>query len=363
MPELAVDLYEPTLGTRVNELTPFERLFNQTAEVARRFTDVEGDLPEESEAPPAPPGHDEISSRDWEKNYAEPQAPMDVSPSDGAPPDASSAEPASPAPSEGLSYDKLRHSESEDVEVDELTRREREEFEEAIRRSEHDPDDLDIEEAIRRSQQNPHDLELEEAMHLSLDQAVFEEDRARASWLEPCDLADKQPAADKSPRSDMSAPRSDDGTVCVEDRDTLGQALFEAVEAEEYDKVERLLDFPGTPINWRGFNGRTPLLAACVKGNQRITALLIANGADVNQANDAHVAPLHVAAAGGFADCLRELLKAGASRRTKDSKGMTALQWARNSGHRAASKLLSGDFSHSLVNLRHGTGSAVVVRA
>jgi len=386
MAMLAAESHE---GTSPVQLTTLERLLNQTAEVARQYSgDCEETLPEFSAAPTLPPGRCATSHGDWVPNYGkEPHGSMTASFHDDEPPKAVLAEPetlaedpdsmagehnSTVAVSEGepLAEDELVQSESERRELDEALQLSEQDpyeldVEEAIRRSQQDPHALDLEEAMRLSQQDPQALDLEEAMRLSLDQALWEEDRARASWLEDHGESEDNHCSsrEKSPRSVVSVTHSDASTVCTEDSSALGQSLFDAVEAEDYEATERILAFPGTPINWRGFNGRTPLLAACVKGNQRITSLLIANGADVNQPNDVRVAPLHVAAAGGHADCIRELLKAGANRRAVDSKGMSALQWARSTGHKAASKMLSSDFSFSSINLRQGIGGAVYIRA
>lgn len=83
----------------------------------------------------------------------------------------------------------------------------------------------------------------------------------------------------------------------------------------------------GADVN-SGFEGRTPLMEACIAGRSDWVELLVSNEADVNQ-KDAHsVTALMSASARGCLRCVEVLLNAGVSVNDTDDVGRTALTLA-----------------------------------
>ena len=135
---------------------------------------------------------------------------------------------------------------------------------------------------------------------------------------------------------------------CAVRKDDIGRLIFDAAQRGDAHSLEGLLaeHVEHANVDWRGVNGRTPLLAACKDGHTACTALLIANGADVKRANDLEVVPLHVAAAGGHYDCILALLRAGADKTQRDRLGKSALDWSKLRGHHEAWSLLTHWHDH-----------------
>lgn len=71
----------------------------------------------------------------------------------------------------------------------------------------------------------------------------------------------------------------------------------------------------------------SPLCAAIVKGDVEAVKLFIQYGADVNETSNG-ITPLMFAARYNRADIIKELLKGGANKTTKDERGNTALNYA-----------------------------------
>jgi len=71
-----------------------------------------------------------------------------------------------------------------------------------------------------------------------------------------------------------------------------------------------------------------------VQGKLDLAAMLIANGADINAADDDGDTPLHLAAMMGYQREADLLLAHDAGVNTMNKKGMTALHYAVLNGHR-----------------------------
>ncbi len=109
------------------------------------------------------------------------------------------------------------------------------------------------------------------------------------------------------------------------------------------EAVTMLLD-ARADVKIRGYDGMTPLHAACDSGygkpeRTELAALFIARGADVNAASTAGQTPLHRAASGS-PKCVRLLLAAGAKVEAPDLTGRTPLEWAASNNKVETAKLL-----------------------
>lgn len=119
--------------------------------------------------------------------------------------------------------------------------------------------------------------------------------------------------------------------------------LFEAVRANNKDKVSSLLS-RGADIEARNsIIGGTPLHSATFRGSPATVKLLLDRGADVNaRANDGNT-PLHFAASLDRTDIAKLLIEAGAALDMKNTDGETPLRLAAyGQGHLNTSMLLIG---------------------
>ena len=82
------------------------------------------------------------------------------------------------------------------------------------------------------------------------------------------------------------------------------------------------------------------LIRASADGDAQVLKALLAQGADVNGANQTGQTALMRAALMGRGDIVTLLLEAGADLRLKDNHGLTALEWARRRGFWAVTHLL-----------------------
>ena len=84
----------------------------------------------------------------------------------------------------------------------------------------------------------------------------------------------------------------------------------------------------------------TPLFVACRSGHEEVVKLLLARGADINQANDVGSTPLYVACYNGHGEVVELLLARGAdiNQATRDSTTPLSISCA--TGHIAISELL-----------------------
>lgn len=136
--------------------------------------------------------------------------------------------------------------------------------------------------------------------------------------------------------------------------------LIDAIKQGDITKVKRFID-AGANVNAMSKDGLTPLIYACIDGNEQIVDALIRGGADVNMlsaliyasmggharivhrliqdgadiqvASDIGRTPLMLAAGFGHADAVHRLITAGADINAKDRFGRTALMIAAEHGH------------------------------
>lgn len=157
--------------------------------------------------------------------------------------------------------------------------------------------------------------------------------------------------------------------------DTLNTAhmtpLHAAVDADNYDIVELLLQRGAEPNAVSKANGETPIhLAkspeiaellinnkanmdardewllsplhhAAKSGLGDVVAVLLQHGARVDYYDGLHRTPLIVAAFSGHKECVEELASNGANLAAKDKSGRTALDLAKAMGHTEVHKLLA----------------------
>jgi uncharacterized protein len=108
--------------------------------------------------------------------------------------------------------------------------------------------------------------------------------------------------------------------------------LFEAVQADDVERVRGLIEGGADVEARREAIGITPLGAACRAGCLGTATLLVETGAKANTADDMGVTPLMWAISSGKVELVRLLLAKGASVSPKDGYGRTALTFAAQKG-------------------------------
>jgi uncharacterized protein len=113
-------------------------------------------------------------------------------------------------------------------------------------------------------------------------------------------------------------------------------ALFQAIEAGDADKVSALFNVSSRPdIHKANKLGMTPLLVAAEKGNVDIVQVLLERGANVNDAGPDKNTALHFAAQNGHINAAKLLNSSGANSQQYNSKGQTPTDLATEKGHQA----------------------------
>jgi ankyrin repeat protein len=106
--------------------------------------------------------------------------------------------------------------------------------------------------------------------------------------------------------------------------------LFEAARRGDNKKIEELLA-QGANVNAKDYNGMTALdYAVHVCQSVETVELLVAKGAALNAASNIGWTPLHIAAAGSKTELVRLLIAHGADVTAKDKEGRTPLNLANN---------------------------------
>nr|5AQ8_A Chain A, OFF7_DB12V4 [synthetic construct] len=112
----------------------------------------------------------------------------------------------------------------------------------------------------------------------------------------------------------------------------LGRKLLEAARAGQDDEV-RILMANGADVNAADNTGTTPLHLAAYSGHLEIVEVLLKHGADVDASDVFGYTPLHLAAYWGHLEIVEVLLKNGADVNAMDSDGMTPLHLAAKWGY------------------------------
>ena len=118
--------------------------------------------------------------------------------------------------------------------------------------------------------------------------------------------------------------------TAIWDKESLGVALFSAVESEGDTTVIRKFLELGADPNLEGPEGVPILHLTCLTNDAEVTRLLLAHGSqiDAKLTNFDGITPLIIAVVAGRTDIVRLLLKAGADVEIRDALGRTALHWA-----------------------------------
>ena len=110
--------------------------------------------------------------------------------------------------------------------------------------------------------------------------------------------------------------------------------LLSYAQQNKPDEIQRLLDAGGLDASAGNSVGQTALHVACLWGNAEAAICLISNNANVNKTNSlTGGSPLHITVTSpkdlqGRLRCIESLLDAGADPNLKDSRGVSALQYA-----------------------------------
>ena len=89
----------------------------------------------------------------------------------------------------------------------------------------------------------------------------------------------------------------------------------------------RLLVARGADVNQAKKNGKTPCYIACYNGHLEVVRLLVELGADVNQADDDGYTPCYIACRYGHLDVVHLLLDNGANPMIKNCVSRVCLYW------------------------------------
>ena len=120
----------------------------------------------------------------------------------------------------------------------------------------------------------------------------------------------------------------------------INRQLFTAIEKNDVEVAESCLMNGANVHAVRGEYKETPLHEAAGYGHVEVAALLIANGADVNEIDLGCWTPLHLAANGGRAEVADLLIEKGANVNAANRDGQTPLHVAAAHGHAELACLL-----------------------
>ncbi|KAF5899556.1 fibronectin type 3 and ankyrin repeat domains protein 1, partial [Clarias magur] len=112
-----------------------------------------------------------------------------------------------------------------------------------------------------------------------------------------------------------------------------GKQLHQAVNRNDEDELNRLLESGITNLDIFDKLGNTPLMVAAQKGFSRIVHILIQHGADISMRNASGKDCLMLACFAGHLDIVKHLRVFGATWQSQDMNGCTALHWAVDGAH------------------------------
>jgi ankyrin repeat protein len=117
--------------------------------------------------------------------------------------------------------------------------------------------------------------------------------------------------------------------------------LYRAARDGKLGEVKAAVD-AGAQMEWANpdYDGMRAVHAASIKGHKDVVAFLGSRGADVNAVDNYQQTPLHIAAKYGKASVCTTLLALGGDPAAKNSRGGTALDYARSSNHTECAAVL-----------------------
>ncbi|VDO04760.1 unnamed protein product [Rodentolepis nana] len=107
-----------------------------------------------------------------------------------------------------------------------------------------------------------------------------------------------------------------------------GYDLHRAIEFENIDKLNAILENRNRKIEYTDLMDHTPLMAAVIKNKMNIVQILLKYGADVNTANKLGRTALMISSNEGHVDIVELLIQRGAKVNAQDANGMTAIFYA-----------------------------------
>lgn len=121
-------------------------------------------------------------------------------------------------------------------------------------------------------------------------------------------------------------------------RDKDGQHLLHiAIRRESYKAAVALIDIPQVNVDVRNAKDETPMMLAAIRGQIDLVKKLLARDADVNKPG---WTPLHYAATGGHVDIMKLFLEAHAYIDAESPNRSTPLMMAAGYGSEEAARLL-----------------------
>lgn len=109
---------------------------------------------------------------------------------------------------------------------------------------------------------------------------------------------------------------------------------------EQYITWLNARSFHPDDLEYRGFNGNTPLLLAALEGNAMMVSRLIEAGADLYAINDDFNGVLFNACYAASPEVIRLLVEAGADINDTNEEGTTALMYAASASRVECVKML-----------------------
>ncbi|XP_029926649.1 fibronectin type 3 and ankyrin repeat domains 1 protein-like [Myripristis murdjan] len=122
-------------------------------------------------------------------------------------------------------------------------------------------------------------------------------------------------------------------SACTTREPLSGMHLHKAVNMNDEEQVNRVLESGTVCVNATDKLGLTALMLAAQKGYTRIVQTLVKHGADVNMKNSTGRDSLMLACFSGHLDIVKHLRQYGAKWQSRDMGGCSPLHWAADGGH------------------------------
>ncbi|TSW08324.1 DNA polymerase epsilon subunit 2 [Bagarius yarrelli] len=122
-------------------------------------------------------------------------------------------------------------------------------------------------------------------------------------------------------------------SACTSSEPLNGKHLHQAVNRNDEDELNRVLQSEKVNVNVCDKLGFTPIMVAAQKGFIRMIKILVEHGADIHMKNGSGKDPLMLACFAGHLDIVKHLRKSGATWQSQDTGGCSPLHWAADGGH------------------------------